>query len=314
MEDRKRECTIHLNRRTTPITSGPAFPARVAIVMVAGIVLCLIGLGAQQAQAERQGANEGGRIPDLTRHPGRASAAGLPPHVRAQLARKRKPRYRYGARLMRSGMTGPDIRMLQGFLNKLQMTTGVDGAFGPGTRRAVKGVERQRTWPIDGVVQRAQAKKIRAAAAKVQPPVPGDHVFPVPGAHSFGGTGSLFGADRGDHIHQGQDVAAACGSQMVAAQGGIVLVNSYQASGAGFYTVIRGALSGQDYVYMHLASPAIPIVGLVVSTGQWIGNVGSTGSATGCHLHFELWTAPGWRAGGAPYDPLPSLLAWDAYS
>jgi murein DD-endopeptidase MepM/ murein hydrolase activator NlpD len=40
--------------------------------------------------------------------------------------------------------------------------------------------------------------------------------------------------------------------------------------------------------------------------------VGDTGNAWGCHLHFELWTAPGWYAGGEPFDPLPRLQRWDA--
>ena len=34
----------------------------------------------------------------------------------------------------------------------------------------------------------------------------------------------------------------------------------------------------------------------------------------GCHLHFELWRGPGWYDGGKPFDPLPSLHAWDAWS
>jgi murein DD-endopeptidase MepM/ murein hydrolase activator NlpD len=42
--------------------------------------------------------------------------------------------------------------------------------------------------------------------------------------------------------------------------------------------------------------------------------VGDTGNASGCHLHFELWSAPGWYAGGEPFDPLPRLQRWDAQS
>lgn len=140
------------------------------------------------------------------------------------------------------------------------------------------------------------------------------HYFPVPGTHSFGGAGSRFGAPRGDHIHQGQDMAAACGERLYVAEGGILRVNSYQASGAGYYIVIHGAISGSDYVYMHLQAPSWAPPNTTVYTAQQIGRVGNTGHSSGCHLHFERWSAPGWYVGGAPYDPLPELLYWDSYS
>jgi len=71
--------------------------------------------------------------------------------------------------------------------------------------------------------------------------------------------------------------------------------------------VIDGANTGVDYVYMHLRRPPLVRTGDRVFTGQKIGEVGETGRATGCHLHFEMWTAPGWYAGGRAFDPLPSL-------
>jgi murein DD-endopeptidase MepM/ murein hydrolase activator NlpD len=62
---------------------------------------------------------------------------------------------------------------------------------------------------------------------------------------------------------------------------------------------------------MHLRGPALVKAGSFVYTGQPLGEVGDTGNAQGCHLHFELWSAPGWYAGGRPFDPLPHLKRWD---
>jgi hypothetical protein len=138
------------------------------------------------------------------------------------------------------------------------------------------------------------------------------HFFPVRGHHDFGEAGARFGAARSGHTHQGQDVMAACGTRLVAAQGGIVKHTAFH-SAAGYYIVIRG-LDGIDNAYMHLAGPTPFREGDKVFTGQQIGVVGDTGDASACHLHFEIWTKPGWYDGGKPIDPLPSLQAWDAFS
>lgn len=140
------------------------------------------------------------------------------------------------------------------------------------------------------------------------------HAFPVPGRHTFGGPDARFGAPRSGHIHQGQDVPASCGQKELVDETGEVTVNAYQASGAGYYVVIHGRLTGTDSVYMHLQRPSWAPVGTSVYAGQQIGRVGATGDANGCHLHFERWSAPGWFVGGAAYDPLPELLYWDSYS
>jgi murein DD-endopeptidase MepM/ murein hydrolase activator NlpD len=135
-----------------------------------------------------------------------------------------------------------------------------------------------------------------------------DHIFPVRAKHSYG---DGIGAGRG---HQGQDVAAPCGSKLVAAQGGTVQVNAFQAEGAGYYLVIDTVGSDIDHVYMHLIAPPQLPVGTSVATGQVIGLVGSTGRSTGCHLHFEMWSGPGWYEGGAFIDPSVYLRSWDKYS
>jgi len=153
----------------------------------------------------------------------------------------------------------------------------------------------------------------------ILPPLPPEvlasksHVFPVRGKHDFGGAGAAFGSGRAGHSHQGHDVFAACGTPLVAARGGTVQTKKYQ-SAAGNYLVIDGDGTGVDYAYMHLAEPSPFEAGDKVVTGQRIGSVGDTGDAVGCHLHFEMWTAPGWYEGGRPFDPLRALRAWDSWS
>jgi murein DD-endopeptidase MepM/ murein hydrolase activator NlpD len=138
------------------------------------------------------------------------------------------------------------------------------------------------------------------------------HFFPVRGRHNYGDAEARFGAQRNGHTHQGQDVLAACGTKLVAAQGGTVKYAAYQ-SAAGYYLVIAG-VDGTDNAYMHLAQPSPFSEGDKVFTGQQIGVVGDTGDATACHLHFEIWTAPGWYDGGHVIDPLPALQSWDSFS
>jgi murein DD-endopeptidase MepM/ murein hydrolase activator NlpD len=140
-----------------------------------------------------------------------------------------------------------------------------------------------------------------------------DNMFPIRGRHDFGGPAGRFGAGRAGHRHQGQDTFAKCGTPLVAARGGTIKFKQYHAA-AGNYVVINAAGTGVDYVYMHLAEPTPFRPGDRVYTGQRIGSVGDTGDADGCHLHLELWTPPGWYDGGKPFDPLPSLQAWDGWS
>jgi murein DD-endopeptidase MepM/ murein hydrolase activator NlpD len=145
------------------------------------------------------------------------------------------------------------------------------------------------------------------------PPSATAGVFPVQGAYSFGGSESVFGAGRGDHVHQGQDIGAAEGTPLVAPIASTVTWVNYQAGGAGHYVVLRGA-DGRDYVFMHLKAGSITVAeGAVLATGAQFAQVGSTGSSSGAHLHFEIWP-DGWYSSNEsqPIDPLPQLLAWAA--
>jgi murein DD-endopeptidase MepM/ murein hydrolase activator NlpD len=132
---------------------------------------------------------------------------------------------------------------------------------------------------------------------------PGE-VFPVAGAVEFGTGAAAFGGGRG---HKGQDVFADCGTPALAARAGRVVDARYEGA-AGNYAVIA-ADDGRSHVYMHLRSPARVVAGDAVDAGERIGAVGDTGDAWDCHLHFEVWTAPGWFRGGHPIDPLRYLRA-----
>jgi murein DD-endopeptidase MepM/ murein hydrolase activator NlpD len=62
---------------------------------------------------------------------------------------------------------------------------------------------------------------------------------------------------------------------------------------------------------MHMLERSPVKVGSKVFAGQRLGRVSDSGSASGCHLHIELWTAPGWYKGGRPYDSLPLMQRLD---
>jgi murein DD-endopeptidase MepM/ murein hydrolase activator NlpD len=158
----------------------------------------------------------------------------------------------------------------------------------------------------------AQVGGIDAPSDPTAPPPPaaGSFVFPVQGAHNYGGASARFGAGRTGHIHQGQDVFAACGTPLVAVTNTKVLLTGFQKL-AGIYLVLRYKKMRHDYMYAHLATAPLVTKGQKLTPGQQVGTVGDSGNASGCHLHFELWKRPGYYRGGRAIDPLPTLLAWD---
>lgn len=87
--------------------------------------------------------------------------------------------------------------------------------------------------------------------------------------------------------HTGIDIAAPKGATVVAAFDGVVKEHGFDTV-RGSFIVIKNN-SGMEAAYHHL-SAIHKIAGEHVKTGESIGAVGSTGMATGPHLHFEIKT------------------------
>jgi len=136
-------------------------------------------------------------------------------------------------------------------------------------------------------------------------------VFPVAGAHNFGGPENRFGAPRDGYLHQGQDILTAEGTPVVAPLAGTILTTSYQAAGAGYYAVEQTGV-GFDFMFAHCQAGSLVVAaGQNVAAGGSLCRAGQTGDATAPHLDFEIWVG-GWQAaGGYPIDPLAYLEAWE---
>ena len=125
-----------------------------------------------------------------------------------------------------------------------------------------------------------------------------------------GAIGEYHAPRSGGRIHEGFDVTAACGTELVAVRNGKVLRRGFDPVLYGNYLLIHGEGERRSYFYAHLPRPASVRRGESVWEGQRVGAVGETGNAvgTGCHLHFEI------HVRGVPIDPEPSLRRWDRYS
>ncbi|MBR5328795.1 MAG: peptidoglycan DD-metalloendopeptidase family protein [Firmicutes bacterium] len=87
-------------------------------------------------------------------------------------------------------------------------------------------------------------------------------------------------------MHTGIDLAAPAGTPIVAAESGTVSLVRKLGTGYGWYVVVSHG-SNISTLYAHMSS-IIVTQGQVVSRGQKLGGVGTTGSSTGNHLHFEV--------------------------
>ena len=102
------------------------------------------------------------------------------------------------------------------------------------------------------------------------------------------------------HFHSGIDLSAPAGTDVFSATSGTVSAG-YDAAAAGNYVEVQFD-ERTRLLYCHLSSFRVR-PGQHVDPGQLIGTVGSTGLATGPHLHFEIDVA------GVPVSPSIWLAA-----
>ncbi|WP_456503994.1 M23 family metallopeptidase [Arthrobacter sp. UYCu723] len=86
-------------------------------------------------------------------------------------------------------------------------------------------------------------------------------------------------------FHWGQDFAAPCGTRVYAADAGVVRAVGWHPWGGGNRVEVDHE-NGLITTYNHLQAIAVK-KGESVEVGEVIAKVGTTGSSTGCHLHFE---------------------------
>jgi peptidoglycan hydrolase-like protein with peptidoglycan-binding domain len=221
------------------------------------------------------------------------------PQTRRAFGKRGRPAF--GSRTMKRGDRGWDVAAMQYILARRGYPPGaIDAVFGPMTDTALRNFQRAFGLSADGLAGPATIAGLRrGAATRGTTPVANGPVRllrPVPGP-----IGDHFGAPRrGRRTHTGIDFPVQAGTRIGAAGVGVTEFAGWNSGGYGNLVVVRHRL-GYTTWYAHL-STITTFVGEQVSGGTRLGYVGSTGNATGPHLHFEL------RKNAVPIDPMPYLL------
>ena len=121
----------------------------------------------------------------------------------------------------------------------------------------------------------------------------GKFIWPVSGKVS-----SHFGDKRNGHYHSGIDILAPYGTEVVASRDGVVRYSGLE-RGYGRMVVIDHE-DGSSTVYAHNSANLVE-AGKRVSRGDAVARVGTSGNASGSHIHFEI------RVGNNSIDPLGYL-------
>jgi murein DD-endopeptidase MepM/ murein hydrolase activator NlpD len=215
------------------------------------------------------------------------------PQTRRALGRRGRPRL--GSRVLTQHRIGWDVAALQFLLWRRGLSPGpIDGAFGPGTGRAVLAYQRSAGITADGLAGPQTIRALRHGAT-TRPDSPVRFYPPVAGP-----IGDGFG-HVGGRRHTGIDFPVPQGTPIKAAGRGVVVFAGWNTGGYGNLVVVNHRLGFSTW-YAHMSRIASR-PGQAVSGGTVLGYVGATGHATGPHVHFEV------RRFDTPINPMPYLLA-----
>lgn len=195
-----------------------------------------------------------------------------------------------GARTLRIGATGFDVAELELALAWQGFPSGtIDGRFGPRLRSALIRFQRASALHWDGVAGKTTFSRLRRQPRQ----------SPIPlGWPLLAEVGDVYGP-RSARFHAGIDLPAQTGTAVIASAAGTITWAAPRGAWGNLVAVDHGR--GVRTMYAHLATINVK-VGQWVSGGTVLGRVGSTGDATGPHLHFEV------RVHGAAIDPLRALV------
>ncbi len=138
-------------------------------------------------------------------------------------------------------------------------------------------------------------------------------LLPVEGVPTAKLTDSFFEPRPGAKLHEAIDIRAPRGTPVLAVEDAVVRRIKWHPRG-GLTVYLYDSTGTYSYYFAHLRKLAPGLApGCMVSRGEVIGYVGSTGSAPAAspHLHFEvrrLANRDAWW-GGKPLNPFPALLA-----
>jgi murein DD-endopeptidase MepM/ murein hydrolase activator NlpD len=174
-----------------------------------------------------------------------------------------------------------------------------------GERDQVAAAEQQEQQAIEGLRARKADFEAQYEAVQAQISASVSRGNPTPGNHRFswpvnGPITSPFGYRNdpvlgGNRLHAGVDIGVSSGTPIKAAGDGVVVMAGWNGGYGNFTLIDHGG--GLATGYGHQSRIGVR-VGQHVSTGEVIGNVGSTGASTGPHLHWEV------RVNGSPVDPM----------